>query len=293
MAKYDLYNLPDDVLFLSKEDFNDLVVEICGKSEANLLKVQGIQNAQSLIRCMNIFSILDIDCDEVNNLKSIVCFQSRNGDYVVKQGVQLNLDNLVDTLKAKHDKYKKKKKHQSGSALSYSSIIPTTNSIDTNTSLEAKSNEATASTITSSTTNSNQLSCESIHDHMRFIQDLIEKFSQKTFSIVFKNDEHYHLKMTQIGQNFNALIKCQCGAKLTLPSRSKTKTFILSNYYAHLTTTNCSMIDRINKQEKMKNNNEIQQQPSISGSPKRATVLVDSSQANTNSNKRQKKNYQN
>ena len=85
MAKYDLYNLPDDVLFLSKEDFNDLVVEICGKSEANLLKVQGIQNVQSLIRCMNIFSILDIDCDEVNNLNSIVCFQSQNMTNIKKR----------------------------------------------------------------------------------------------------------------------------------------------------------------------------------------------------------------
>lgn len=108
MAKYDLYNLPDDVLFLSKQSFSDFVEQVCGPVEASLLQIQGIQNSRSLIRCSNLSSILDIDCEEVEKLKPSICFVSKTGECFVRQGVQLNLNNLSDTLKEKQEKYKKK-----------------------------------------------------------------------------------------------------------------------------------------------------------------------------------------
>jgi len=293
MAKYDLYNLSDSVLFLSKEDFYDLIIEICGETEANLIRIQGIQNVQSFIRCKDYFSILNIDCEEVDKLKSVACFQSRNGDYVVKQGIKLNLDNLADALKTKHEKFKKQKKNSTRS--SSNSNNQTSCSNDNDISLRQKSNETTENTnpssnISSCTIDSSQLNWKSVHDHIQFIQDLIEKFSQKIFhSTILKNDQHYNLTVTQDNSNLKALIKCQCGAKLVLPCRSKTKTFVLSNYYAHLTTTNCYMVDCVNKEEK-KNKKEIQQSSSNSISRKRTNELINSSETDTSLNKKQKKN---
>ncbi|CAF4353097.1 unnamed protein product, partial [Rotaria sordida] len=114
----------------------------------------------------------------------------------------------------------------------------------TNTGIKDNNNNLTtqnlAVNVTTDTTDSNSssLKCRSINDHAIFIKDLIEKFSFKTFtSTILKNDEHYQLIVTQDGQKFKGIIKCQCGAKLILPSRSETSTFILSNFYAHLITS--------------------------------------------------------
>lgn len=92
-------------VFYRKKIFMIFIIEICGETEANLIRIQGIQNVQSFIRCKDYFSILNIDCEEVDKLKSVACFRSRNGDYVVKQGVKLNFDNLADALKTKHEKF--------------------------------------------------------------------------------------------------------------------------------------------------------------------------------------------
>lgn len=286
MAKYDLYNLSDDVLFLSKEGFYEFVAQVCGQPEANLLQIQGIQNAHSLIRCTNFFSILSIDGEEIEKLKPIICFLARNGEYFIKQGVQLNLDNLSDSLKEKQIKYKKSAKRRAGLTSSYPTF-PTASPSDT---LPGQNSSGTTDAgalldASSSKTNPNELSlnCMSAYDHAQFIQDLIEKFSRKILpSTVLKSNEHYTLTITQEKDTFKAFVKCQCGAKLILPSRSKTNTFVLSNYYTHLTTTNCSMVNRVIKQEKELKNKDLQQPSSNSNSPKRTNVHIDSSEPNTN-----------
>ncbi len=107
MATFHLYHLTDDVLLLSNDNFYNFVVQVCGKVEAELLQIQGITNPQSLVRSTNLFSILEVDCEEVDKLKQNVCFQSKNGNHIIRQGVKLNLDNLYDALKEKQDKYKK------------------------------------------------------------------------------------------------------------------------------------------------------------------------------------------
>jgi hypothetical protein len=207
-----------------------------------------------------LFSILEIDCEEVDKLKPNVCFTSKNGDYIIRQGVKLNLHNLCDALKEKHDKYKKSQRQQELSSSASASKTTTTSTGDNNNSTAQNLTRGITTDTSSSiplfstdVTNSTSLSSKytSINDHANFIKDLIEKFSQKTFiSTILKNDEHYQLIITQNKQKCKAVIKCQCGAKLMLPSCSEGSTFILSNFYAHLTTSTCSMVERINKQEK-------------------------------------------
>lgn len=112
MATFDFDRLPDDVLFLSNDNFFSFIEKVCGKVEAELLQIQGIRNVQSLIRSTNLFSILEIDCDEVDELKKNICFKSKNGSHIIRQGVKLNLDNLYDALKEKQEKYNKKQRQK-------------------------------------------------------------------------------------------------------------------------------------------------------------------------------------
>lgn len=94
--------------------------------------------------------------------------------------------------------------------------------------------------------------------------------------------------LTQDEQKFKAVIKCQCGAKLILPSRSGTSTFVLSNFYAHLTTSKCSMVKRIRKQENKTSDNEVDSQLSSNSDSQLPTLSSNNNNtwAVTNSSKR-------
>ncbi|CAF4251921.1 unnamed protein product [Rotaria sp. Silwood2] len=263
MATYNLYHLPDDVLFLSNDNFYNFVAQVCGKVEAELLQIQRIRNARSLIRSTNLFSILEIDCDEIDKLKQNLCFTSKDGNHIIRQG-----------------------RRQQELLCSISTLQTTNTGVNDNNN----NNLTTQNLVVNVTTDSNlsSLQCRSINDHAIFIKDLIEKFSFKTFtSTILKNDEHYQLIITQDGQKFKAIIKCQCGAKLILPSRSGTSTFILSNFYAHSITSNCSMAERIRKQEKKTTDKETAAQPlSISDSQLPTPSSSHNSSVITNSSKR-------
>lgn len=112
MNIFDLYNLPDEVLFKSNDSFYDFVTQTCSDTEAKILKIQGIRNAQCLLRSRNILDILELDCEEVNEIKPHACFLCKDGTFIIRQGVKLNLEYLYDALKDKHEKYKKKIQRQ-------------------------------------------------------------------------------------------------------------------------------------------------------------------------------------
>ncbi|CAF2942620.1 unnamed protein product [Rotaria sp. Silwood2] len=209
-----------------------------------------------------------------NALKPDACFQCKGGDFIIKQGVKLNLDNLFDALKEKDEKYRKKNHQQqrqqklSNTVLSSSTPITDADNSNNSTTQTFETETTTTSSSTSSfgdanTTNSSSFVSKfsSINDHIKFINDLIEKFSRKTFtSMVLKENEHYQLTVTEDDQTIKAVIKCQCGSKLMLPIRSDPYRFILSNFYAHLTTSTCPMTHRILKEEKKSRNKELEGQ---------------------------------
>ena len=99
MVTLDLCHLPDDVLFLTNDGFFNFVIQVCGEVEADILRVQGIRNARSLLRSTNLLSIFELDCEECDVLKLNACFKCKNGDLIIKQGVKLNLDSLYEALK--------------------------------------------------------------------------------------------------------------------------------------------------------------------------------------------------
>ena len=71
MAKptYDLYDLNETVLQLKNDDFYEFVTEVAGESEANILKIQGIQSVRSLIRSNDLLDVFKLDCQELCDLK--------------------------------------------------------------------------------------------------------------------------------------------------------------------------------------------------------------------------------
>ncbi|CAF4814820.1 unnamed protein product [Rotaria socialis] len=300
MNTFDLYNLNDDVLFKSNDSFFEFVKEVCGDIEADILRVQGIRNARCLIRSTNLLDILKLDCDEVNEIKSYACFRCKGGEFIVKQGVKLNLDNLFDALKEKHDKYKKKNVQQRRKQeLPIEVSAPTaTNTNDSNDSNTYNSELGTTSTNSStilydaSSINSSSFTWKhtSIDDHIIFIKDLIEKFSRKTFiSVILKQNEHYELLIKSDDEAFKAFIKCQCGTRLMLPMRSDKSKFVLSNFYAHLTTSTCSMVKHIFKEEGRLANKEVPTQSMANNVPQSSSTTFNDT--SNDSGKQEKRKY--
>jgi len=272
METYDLYNLQDDVLYKSNESFYDFVEKVTGKVEADILRVQGIRNARCLVRSKDLLAILELDCDEINKLKPHACFRCSTGDLIIRQGVQLNLDNLFDVLKDKHEKYKKKtQQHQRQYESPSTNLDNNNSSILQNTTVEMIiSDSSNACFIPSSTSSSISTSkYKTTNDHVIFIKDLLEKFSRKTFmSTILKQNEHYDLTVMEEGQSLKAIVKCQCGTKIMLPTRSDTSTFILSNFYSHLTTSNCSMVNQIFKEQETVSTEQLEAPSSSTSVPK-------------------------
>ena len=282
MYTFDLYNLKDDVLFISNNSFYEFVKEVCGEAESDILRIQGIRNARLLIRSTNLLDTLKLDCDEVNAIKTYAGFRCNSGEFIVKQGVKLNLDNLVDALKEKHEKYRENNllEHRQQQMLLINSQTTATNThinenlithdsklgtppttITTVTTIDS-STASPYSSITSS--NSPGFRCTYINDHILYIKDLIERFSRKTFiSTILKHNEHYELLVTPEDEMFKALIKYQCGTWLLSPMRSDRSKFVLSNFYAHITASTCSMVKCIFKEERISVNKELRIQPTI------------------------------
>ena len=302
METFDSYNLKDDVLFKSNEDFYEFVEQVTGQVEANILRVQDIRNAQCLIRLTDLLAILELDCEEVNALKPQACFLCKTGEFIIKQGVKLNLDNLCDALKDKHERYKKKTQQHSRQQMP--SSTPFTPSTISTTFTDLTNNDKSIvqeSLVEVALCDPSDISLISISalssiskytttiDHMVFVKDLIEKFSRKTFmSVVLKDNEHYSLMVVKDGQTFKATIKCQCGTKIMLPIRSDTATFILSNYYAHLTATNCSMVEKITKQERT--STPQFETPSASDSVSQSSISISNDIASKSGTQAKRKN---
>ena len=66
---FNLHNLPDEVLFYSNEDFFLFVENFLGSDELKLIKIQSIKNTRALSHIPDIMAVIDIDCDEINNIK--------------------------------------------------------------------------------------------------------------------------------------------------------------------------------------------------------------------------------
>ena len=83
------------------------------------------------------------------------------------------------------------------------------------------------------------------------ITNSIDKHSRRVFeSTILKYSEHYRLSIDQQNERVKVILLCQCGTKMSIYRRDESSSFILSNYYAHLSQSTCSVMRQILKHDK-------------------------------------------
>ncbi|CAF3067277.1 unnamed protein product, partial [Rotaria sp. Silwood2] len=70
----DITGLPPDVISLYDESFYELARKLAGPIEADLLELQGIRSAYSLIHTEDIFDILKYECKALDQIKKRLAF---------------------------------------------------------------------------------------------------------------------------------------------------------------------------------------------------------------------------
>ena len=73
----EILTLPDDLWSYSDDVFYDFVKEYVGEIEAEILKIQRIQNVQTLLQVPDVFSFFQINCKETYDLKKKRLFYCR------------------------------------------------------------------------------------------------------------------------------------------------------------------------------------------------------------------------
>jgi len=115
----DLNGLSNEVLSYSNEEFYQFIEKYLGVDEMNLLKIQSIKNVRTLLKVPDIFSVFDIKCKELVDLKSRLCFIDDDNDrnIIVKVGVKTSFNDLIVVLNEMNRKsFKKSKKSKSSSS---------------------------------------------------------------------------------------------------------------------------------------------------------------------------------
>ncbi|CAF1242240.1 unnamed protein product [Didymodactylos carnosus] len=99
--------LPADILTFNGNKFYDFVKNICG---AELLEVQQIANAQSLLLTDDVFGIMDVDCPDLIDLKKKISFTLADGSFLLKAGIRANIKYLKELFLKKNEEIMKETK---------------------------------------------------------------------------------------------------------------------------------------------------------------------------------------
>jgi hypothetical protein len=220
MAKVciDMSILPADIMNLRDQQFWEFVQETTGKTEAELLKLQEINNVRSLLLTANVFSFME-----------------------------LKTKNLIELLQKKQIEIKKETNLQTVA-------IPSSTRTTTNDAAPATAS-TNISISSSSLSSANTVPSDSIADpqwtladHKKYIIDSIgtwcdaTKRSLKLEDLLLNDGQHYHLKITD--DMLNGSIVCNCNQTIKLTQRLGK--YQLSNFYRHLKALNsCSMMTNI------------------------------------------------
>ncbi|CAF1452169.1 unnamed protein product [Didymodactylos carnosus] len=96
---YDTSRLPPNILTYSNDNFYDFVQEFLGDVESDIVKIQCLKNARLLLHTPNVFSLFDLDCADLLELKKRACFILKNNSYVVRPGIIYNIEYLINIFK--------------------------------------------------------------------------------------------------------------------------------------------------------------------------------------------------
>ncbi|CAF1305966.1 unnamed protein product [Rotaria sp. Silwood1] len=206
--------LPQDVLTYTDKQFYDFIKNFCGQDTSDLLSIQAIRSVDSFLSIQDVYSIFEVDSDDVKNIKKQCGFQKRNGIYTVRP---VSIQSTV-------------------SASSCSPFTDSVSNINTNvTSFISKKVE----------TEQRALIEKSIQEWCIKNEKII---NISDFNLI--SDVDYYLQFSSSLDNLE--IKCSCGILCTV-FLGGSGNFKLSNYFRHL-KTNCLFIQTKVKKNNQINN---------------------------------------
>jgi hypothetical protein len=109
---FDTNKLSDDVLSLTDDKFYDFVKEVLGKTAADLLKIQAINNVPSFLLSNDLCGVIELDIvsEELDDLRQKISFSIKDGTCHVKTGIHNDFKYLKKLLSLKLEEGDRKKK---------------------------------------------------------------------------------------------------------------------------------------------------------------------------------------
>jgi hypothetical protein len=95
--------LLSDVFDLKHDDFYNFVEFQCGSTQANILKLQLISDANIFIECDDLTEIMKYNSDKLSELKAKSCPMTNDGSSIVLPGITASFNNLKKHLLKKID----------------------------------------------------------------------------------------------------------------------------------------------------------------------------------------------
>ena len=111
----DTSKLPQDILTYTDKQFYDFVESFCGQDASDLLSIQAIRSVDSFLHIQDIYSIFEIDSEDIKHIQTKCGFKKRNGTYTVRPGIKSTLDYVGALFKKIQKQDVKIKKGQSSS----------------------------------------------------------------------------------------------------------------------------------------------------------------------------------
>jgi hypothetical protein len=229
----DLSVVPRDVFSVKSDAFYTLVRELTSEDVEDLLKIQRISTARSLLNT-NPLTFFDLETDEtlINELQNRLSYKMMDGKRLVLAGINADILYLKKLLKVYSVKGEKRR---------VNTATPTN---DDRSSSPIQTRKTTSSCVLVVQSEVNRLS---MNDHRQYLSQQIKTWWEK-----HRNDydlENHSLKEPDdyvliIDRN-SAIIKYSCNRRITLPLPKERKCYQLSNFYKHLMRSDkCTVIKR-------------------------------------------------
>ena len=218
-----IFNYHDD-------EFYSFIGQLTGLEEAGFLKVQGIRTVNSFLRIENVFDVLTIDAEEINNIKKDICFMLNDNTYIIKSGIKVSFEYLRDLFPRKQKEMCKNINHDNSNISDTPSPMIPTPEITPNESTTMKTTTTTTTTTTASI---------NVVDHRSSIIQAIDEWCLRHGNelnipgLKLIDGCDYFLSLPSYGSDF-VHIRCACRASAKLLRQGSH--FQLSNYYRHLKT---------------------------------------------------------
>ncbi|CAF3489917.1 unnamed protein product [Rotaria socialis] len=101
-------NLTEQVLSYKNQSFYDLVQQQCGDVVVEIMQLQDISSVECLLEVGDIFAFLNLDSNELIQIKKKAGIFLNNGSYVLKTGILYKVQtfiNILNELSRKHVNY--------------------------------------------------------------------------------------------------------------------------------------------------------------------------------------------